>query len=377
MIPLEAYFTSSTVSRSLHDDHVSLPAPVAPMMASSSARPLPTGRLPVEDTASRSRGRPSGLFSPPRLRSTGKSTQDFQAEVDRTEMARDQADPDYRLSQSTPKKRRATSDVSPKSAKKRSPGHIPYNSCTDSGSRTERDRHLARIRENWGPDTEQWMPRSVWPNKVLRVSGRKSRRQPVENPLDWNCPLLEGLSYLSAVTKGQPDVAYRALEDAVAQRQEADDSHEVTQLFREDVQVATQICKDGEPRYADQGAASPAGSVSEEVETEARVNDAPNGLPALRSPTFVSDDPIIKVESLPNPMPRPMETLASGIWTGYDDELDKLEESRLEAEEHEAVAAAKRAQREQLRIRRQIRERMRQHGHTKEDAIPVGSDAAI
>lgn len=350
---------------------MTLPAPVALMMASSSTKPVSTGRLPPVEDAGRYKGRPSGLFSPPRLRSKGKETQDFQAEVDRTEMARDQADPDYRLSQSTPKKRRATTDISPKSAKRRSPGHIPYDKCKDSGSRTERDRHLARIRENWGPETEQWMPRSVWPCKVIRVSGRKTRRQPVENPLDWNCPLLEELSYLSAVTKDKPVVAYQALQNAVSQRQEADDSHEDTQVFREDVQRATQICKATEAR------ASQAGGVAEETDTAPPLNEPVNGLPAMRSPTFAGDDPIIKVENLPGLTPGSIDNLANGAWAGYDDELDRLEESRLEAEENEAIAAARRAQREHVKIRRLRRERMREHGRTTEDAILLGSDGAV
>ena len=348
-----------------------MPAPVAPMMASSWTKPIPTGRLPPLEDAGRYKGRPSGLFSPPRLRSKGKETQDFQAEVDRTEMARDQADPDYRLSQSTPKKRRATTDISPKSAKRRSRGHIPYDKCKDSGSRNERDRHLARIRENWGPDTEQWMPRSVWPYKVARVSGRKSRRQPVENSLDWNCPFLEELSYLSAVTKDQPVVAYQALQDAVSRRQEEDDSHEDTQVLREDVQRATQICKATEVRT------SQARGVPEEIVPATPLNEEVHGLPAMRSPTFAGDDPVIKVESLPGLTPGPIDNLANGAWAEYDDESDRLEESRLEAEENEAIAAARRAQREHVKILRLRRERWRKQGHTKDDAILVGLGDAV
>ena len=346
-------------------------------MATPWNRPIPTGRnlgLPI---------------SPPRTRSSGKTPQDFQAEADRMEEARDLADPDYRESQekprnrysiesqTTPRKRSATDDISPRSAKKNSPGHKTFDKLKDRGSKTERKRHFAQIRKNWGRDTEQWMPESVWPCRFSRSGNRKIRRL-IEDPRDWNSPLLEELSYLSVVTKNQPGVAFQALEDAVSHRQEQEGSNEETQVLKEDVQLATRICKGEEPDDAAPGPAPPDedDAAAEEMDTDAPADEAARGLPDPRSPTFAADETVIKVENQAARMSIAAERVADGAWTGYDDEMEKLEEARLEAEENEAVAAARRARREEIAQRRRIRELMRLHGRSREDAIRLGSDEA-
>jgi hypothetical protein len=301
------------------------------------------------------------------------------------EEARDLADPDYRESQETPRKkrptesqttphkRRATDDISPRSAKKKSPGHMTFDSLKDRDSKKERKRHLARIRKQWGPDPEQWMPESVWPCKFVGSGNRRTRRL-IQDPRDWNSPLLEELSYLSAVTKNQPAVAFQALESAVLQRQEQENSHDETQVLKEDVQHATQICKAANASDAAPGPAPPDedDAAAAEIDAHAPADETPHGLPDVRSPTFAREEPVVKVENQPARMPGITESLLGGAWNGYDDEMDKLEEARLEAEEKEALAAARRAQREQIAQRRRIRELMRQHGRTSDDAILLG-----
>jgi hypothetical protein len=185
------------------------------------------------------------------------------------------------------------------------------------------------------------------------------------------------LSYLSAVTKNQPDVAFQALESTVLQRQEQENSYDETQVLKEDVQHATQIRKAADANDAAPGPAPPDedDAAAEEIDADAPADETPHGLPDLRWPTFAREEPVVKVENQPARMPLATDSLLGGAWNGYDDEMDKLEEARLEAEEQEALAAARRAQREQIAQRRRIRELMRQHGRTSDDAILLGPDA--
>lgn len=305
------------------------------------------------------------------------------------EEARDLADPDYRESQetrrkrratgsqTTPRKRRATDDISPRNVKKKNPRHTTFDSLTDQDSKEERKRHLVRIRKNWGRDPEQWMPEFVWPCKFVG-SGNRRTRQLIGDPQDWNSPLLEELSYLSAVTKNQPAVAFQALEVAVLRRQEYENSHEETQVLKEDVQHATETCKSAEASDAAPGPAPPDEDAyaQADIDVAAPADEAVHGLPYVRSPTFFGDAPTIKIENQAARMPLAPESVLDSAWSGYDDEMDKIEEARLEAEENEALAAARRAQREHIAQRRRLRERLRQQGRTRENAILLGPDAA-
>lgn len=208
--------------------------------------------------------------------------------------------------------------------------------------------------------------------------GRK-RRQPVKNPLDWNTPLLEELSYFSAGTKNKVEIAYQALLDAVSRRQSVDGGQDGTQVLKEDVQAAARICKANKPEASRAPVPIVASEVpTEDIASEVLLNEATEGLdippPTPRSTTAAGENPVIKVEpgiSGLQSMSTGAETANNHAFMDYNDEVDKAEEWRLEAEENEAKAAAIRAQREQIKQRRRIRDLMHQHGLSREDAISL------
>lgn len=340
-----------------------------------------------QERGKKNKGRPSGLFSPPRTRSNRNTTPEFQAQADRMEEVRDLEDLDYHQSKTTLSQRPGSADTTPKSGKKANPGHVPYEHLKKRNIKQERMRHLSRIRKDWGRDPKQWMPHSVWPCKIVRLGGNHKERHLIGEPRDWNTPLLVELSYLSAVTKGKPNTAYRALEEAMSRRQRAEDSNEDIQLHKEDIQLATQICKmtgpsqSSQPNDPNRPVPVPVPALTDDGVAEAEspaavvaMSEASHGLPALRSPTLAGDVAPIKLETQPPGRADVMENVLGGAWTGFDEEMEKLEEQELEAEELEAIAAAKRKRREVIAHRRRIREELRQHGGNSGDAILLRSE---
>ena len=295
-------------------------------------------------------------------------TQDFQAQADRLDRIRDAEDSDYHQSMTTTRKRRAATDDNPRSSKKKSPGHQPYDGLK-TDSKKERRAYVSTIRKNWGPNIEDWMPKSTWPCRPGRLSDARNSRLLIEDPRDWNAPLLEELSCLSSVTRNEPAVALKALQQAVMQRQHDDNDHTETQVLKEDVRLAAQLCDRA-------GSSHPTPALTEDgvghvelADVDIPQDEAEPDLAAVRSPTFAADDPVATAESQIPDMRDVTENAIGGVWTNFDDEMEKLKVAMLEAEELEATAAAKRKQREVIELRRRIRAQLQERGDSRQDAI--------
>lgn len=297
---------------------------------------------------------------------------EIQARVDRIDRVRDAGDPDYQQSMATPRKRRATNDDSPRSAKKKSPGHQPFDRLK-ADTKKERKAYVATIRRNWGSDVERWMGDAIWPCRIIRLSDHRSDRRLVRDPKDWNGRLLEELSYLSKATRNQPEIARRALEQAIVQRQEEDNDHGETQVLKEDAQRAIELCNRAGPSHSTPAPTDEGVQAIEQADMDMPEAEEAHGS-ALRSPTLVADVPVVKSESRGSAIQNVVGNVIGGAWTGFDDEMEKLKEAQLEAEELEAVAAAKRKQREVIAQRRRIREQLQHHGAQRDDAIFVRSE---
>jgi hypothetical protein len=295
------------------------------------------------------------------------STQDFQAQADRLDELRDAEDSDYHQSVTTPRKRRAPNDDNPRSSKKKSPRHQPYD-MLKTDSQKERRAFVSTIRKNWRGDVGNWMPKSMWPCRAIRLSDNRNSRLLIEDPRDWNAPLLEELSYLSNLTKNQPAVALKALEEAVMRRQQDDNDHTETQVLKEDVRMAMQLCNLAGPSRTTPALTEEGIGDAEPADVEMPQDEAEPDPAALRSPTFAAEEPVVTGERQTLDMRNVTENAIGGVWTSFDDDIEKLKVAVLEQEELEATAAAKRKQREVIELRRRIRKQLQEHGDTKQDA---------
>lgn len=352
--------------------HMSFVVPTARMVETPPRNATSINKRTPSKAKDKGKGKALDQPSPLNVRHKGKDPMDFQAEVDRTEMARDRADPDFDFAgpSTTPRKRRlgARTDPSPptKKAKLRT-RHIAYENCKSEDARRDRDRFIARIHENWKIPAQQWMPKSMVPSRKTNMRKGKYQLEGLD-PRDWNGRLLAELSYFSGVTKNNHARAYKALQDSVSRKGRGAAG---PQLLEPDVQYATQICEEANANDPLVAPANLVAEVAEEIGTGDTVNQATADLdlddrariPPPRSPTFVADDVVVK----PEPRLKGGRHVESrGGWDGYDDEVEKLEELTLIADE----MTAKRARFQQMR---RLRELARQHGKSREDAILLRS----
>ena len=363
-------------SRSFLERHMSYAAPTAIMTET----PSRSARMDGDPSSSRAKGKGKARVvdppSPPSLRSKPRDTVDFQVDADRAEMARDLADPDFGGPSSLTRKRRAVAPADPspsaKRAKQQRHRHIAYENC-QADARKDRDKHLARIQENWNAPREEWMSESMMPSKKIKQGKHKGRRQPLDTK-DWNSRLLAELSYLSGVTKDKPTEAYKALQEAVSRKDRFGGG---PQLLESDVQYAIRACENTKPTVPMAATIDPVTGDADEISADDILNDATADVdieaglqfPSPRSPTFVGDDHIVKQEPQPQAANKVREAACDVAWDGYDDEMDKLEELKLIEEQKLAVVELKAAQYARSVQRRRVRELARRHGKTKDDAI--------
>ena len=360
-------------SRGVHEKHVSYVVPTAPMVET----PSKAARVNKDSTHSKPKGkgkeRAVDLPPPASLRSKRRDEADFQDEADRAEKARDLADPDFGEPSTKTRKRRAVSHVDvpqpTKRARQHRSRHRAYDECKDQ-TKEERDRHIERIVRNWNAPREQLIPQSMVPTKKITKGKDKGKRQPRDTK-DWNGRLLAELSYLSGITKDNPEAAYKALQDAISRTNRFGGG---PQLLEDDVKYATLKCQEANSKNPRSEAVDyDTGEVqANDVQTHAPTDEdtaASAQLPSPRSPTFAGHDRPVKLEAPSRALPIGSEASVEHGWDGYDDQMDKLLELKLEAEENEARAAAKRAERERVQERRRLCELMRQHGKSKDDAI--------
>ena len=371
-------------SRDFIEKHISYGAPTAQMIETLSRDNTSTNQKVSPKGRDKGKGRARDLPSPPNLRSKGREEADFQAEADHIEMVRDQEDPDFGFDgpSITPRKRRAAAQVGPSPPRKRAKQprsrHIPYESCKGQ-SRKDRDRYVARIRENLPGSVEQWMPKSAWPTKSIKIAKGKEERRPIEDPKDWNGRLLEELAYLAGVMKNKPADVHKALQDAVARKDRM--SGVRLELLEDDVQYAIKKCERAQPSTVSAAQTNAITGGPEETRTADIPNEmvadmnfqAERPLPPPRSPTFAGDDYVVKQESRPNLASSSRRVQSHGGWEGYDEGRERLEELKLVEEVKKAEAEAKAAKLARFVQQRRHRELARQHGHNQGDAILLRS----
>lgn len=360
-------------------------APIAKMTATPPKDPSSAFKTPTSNRSNKGKGRALEP-SPPVLRSNiakAKEAVDYQAEADAIEEARDLADPDFRVTQDSdaviiPRKRRRESQAHPSppstKAKQLRQRNRLYAKCSDQ-TKNARDKHIARIQENWGLTPDRWMPVSIMPSTTKKVRGKKAKRQPLLDPRDWNSMLLVELAYLSNSTKNRPDEAFKALQDAVSAKNRGRGGPGLlpTDVQRAIRRLGSTTAGTARPRITPPAnpAAAPANLSAEQLlsETTAGMDqeELPPQLPSPRSPTF-GREVVIKQESRPVPPVRPSSSDEGG-WDGYDAELDKFEELDLQWKEEQAGLAVARVELARFLQRKRLRELTRQHGRNRRDAI--------
>ena len=152
-------------------------------------------------------------------------------------------------------------------------------------------------------------------------------------------------------------------------RQQDDNDHTETQVLKEDVRLAAQLCNRTEPSRPTAVLSEEALGDVEQADVEMPPDEAEHDLAAVRSPTFAAEESAAIAERQTPDMRNVTANTIGGVWTSFDDELEKLKVAMLEQEELEATAAAKRKQREVIELRRRIREQLQEHGDTRQDAM--------
>lgn len=327
--------------------------------------------------------------SPPLLRSAKKDDAYFQRNADRVDKRQDREDPDFETAStaesskpsqpskpskkrkstdtgsSTPSKKRTNVDTASSAAPRR-PRNSRYSNVQDA-TRKDRDYYLTLMNDNWNnAPPHQWMPVTLMPS--VRTKGKLPTY--LTDPRDWNNGLLEKLAYLSRVTKGHPEIAYKAVREAVARPNRGGGG---PQLNKDDVIHATKVLEHS--RSADEKAVTPPPSTSK----HARVDDvtspsigATNGedtatmggmtgqeadgsasLPSPRSPTLTADN-IKKEPGVAEETPGAAPGAYGPPNHEWEDLTAELKEAEAELKQHEAeeAVARDRARLEKLRNRR-------------------------
>ncbi|KAK5164883.1 uncharacterized protein LTR77_009547 [Saxophila tyrrhenica] len=288
---------------------------------------------------------------------------DLWAEVDRVEQNRDRRDPDcdasgpYTSRNSEKRKRTSTgfAQDQEQTAPSKRPratrqNHVLYSKCGAVTQQT-RDRHLRRIRENWGVSVGLWMPPDMIPTrKVKGAKGGPDRR--LLEPRDWSNALLEELAYFSGVTQNRPAQALATLQASMARSERVD---EIPEPLQTDVRYAIQVHEQEQARVQSRSPTTPSN-------TNRRRSEVGNALSEpVTAPPPTGNDPTIKQEADVN--------VPANTWN-IDDEEDKLREYELR---RDATKAALDFHLQNCRIRKRMRERQRvqEHANRPGGAIPL------
>ncbi len=324
-----------------------------PAATSSNLRTANTNHgstTPSSRSKSKGKGRAIDPPSPPYFRPEKIESADILAEIDRLERHRDLEDPDYSaLDPSTSKARNgrkrkaaepatvAESSTRAKKSKASRPRshHVAYHKCALE-TQQRRDNSIKRIRDNWAVPSEQWFPEEMMPTLD---------KQPLPNPKDWNCPILEELAYLSSITRNEPERAYIAIQDSLSR---PDRLAEGSQLLKTDIKYATERCEQEQP-------APLVSSLITDAEVGHGHDEITSEPAALRSPTFADVEPNIKQE---------VQSSRPALDWSYEDDVEKLRECELRRD-------AKLAELEEFQQRMRVRQRMRERGGWEDHAIAL------
>ena len=318
-------------------------------------------------------------FAPMPGSSMGRDSQDFQAQADRVEKARDRTDPDFAATSSGRKKRRVgtVQPTSPKKPKSSHQRNCPYDNLSPE-TRCTRDKYIQRIESNWNLPWEQWIPKSMMPKET--GGGKTGIPQRLRKPQDWNNPLLEELVYLSKVTKDSHDQAVQALRDAVCR---VERPKEGPLLYSTDIQSAIEALEKAEKAVTEE---RPALSLSTTTGPEldiggvdpqdfllaAAVTTALDQEPGeLVNPRISSRSPTIAHEAIKSESGVKDPKKLAGGWDDWDDRREALRALHYQCKQHEAEAKANEIRYQIMLEEKALRDSRRRLGHGADNAIAV------